>query len=70
LYRHVVDILRRKFRFHLQGQTLQPASAGFLLGLPFDPEDKGELFFRIVYLSLQTTGCYNPYTLQGIKICQ
>jgi hypothetical protein len=35
---------------------LPPASAGFLLGLLFDPEDGGDMFF-------QNVGLYQNYTV-------
>jgi hypothetical protein len=33
------------------GLRLQPASAGFLLGIHFDPEDGGDMFLRNIGLS-------------------
>jgi hypothetical protein len=53
------------YRLHLQGRIsreryqheirweagLSPASAGYLLGLLFDPEDVGDIFLRNVGLS-------------------
>jgi hypothetical protein len=35
-----------------------PDSAGFLLGLLFDPEDRGDVYLKNLGF-LQTTWCYN-----------
>jgi hypothetical protein len=58
------DLLGYKVRRFRGTYRLSLASAGFLLGLLFDPEDGVDMLLRIAGL-FPTTQCYNCYNPEG-----